>query len=291
MEQRRPRDDAQPDAGADDLRAIRWEVADHVGRLTLARPHRRNAWTGRMHAEYRWAMTQAEQDPDVRVVVVTGAESDDGRTAFCVGADVRALEGHVARGRYDDGLRGDEPPMPEVGDAFRADFAFQLGMSTPIVAAVNGAAAGVGLVIACFADIRFALRGAVLTTAAPKLGYPAEYGLSWLLPRLVGAGRAADWLISGRRFSAEEAADAGLFSAVLPEDRFASHVEDYVTDLARHTSPASTAATKRQLWQDLLHADPAASVRESQRLLEEMARGDDFATGARALAEGRRPDF
>ncbi len=274
-----------------ELKTIRWEVADHIARLTLARPAHRNAWTGRMHLEYRWALTEAEADPDVRVVVITGAESDDGRTAFCVGADLRALEGHAARGGYDDGLRGAEPPMPDVAPPFRADFAFQLGMSTPIVAAVNGAAAGVGLVIACFADIRFAVSGATLTTAAPKLGYPAEYGLSWLLPRLVGAGRAADWLISGRRFTTDEAGAAGLFSAVLPAEQFADHVERYLIDLARHTSPASMATTKAQLWGDLLHHDPAASVRTAQRLLGEMAAGPDFREGTRALAERRPPEF
>jgi enoyl-CoA hydratase/carnithine racemase len=274
-----------------ELKTIRWEVADHIGRLTLARPERHNAWTGRMHVEYRWALSEAEADPDVRVVVITGAASDDGRTAFCVGADVRALEGHAARGGYDDGLGVAEPPMPTVDEPFRADFAFQLGMSTPIVAAVNGAAAGVGLVIACFADIRFAVTGATLTTAAPKLGYPAEYGLSWLLPRLVGAGRAADWLLSGRRFTTDEAGAVGLFSAVLPPDRFTEHVDDYLVDLARHTSPASVAATKAQLWRDLLHHDPAEAVRTSERLLREMAAGPDFREGVRALAERRPPEF
>lgn len=274
-----------------ELKTIRWDVADHVGRLTLARPEHRNAWTGRMHLEYRWALTQAEADPDVRVVVITGAASDDGRTAFCVGADVRALDGNLARGGYDDGLRGTEPPMPDVPEAFRADFAFQLGMSTPIVASVNGAAAGVGLVIACFADIRFAVSGATLTTAAPKLGYPAEYGLSWLLPRLVGAGRAADWLLSGRRFTTDEAAGVGLFSAVLPAERLVEHVDGYVEDLARHTSPASVAATKAQLWGDLLHNDPAEAVRTSQRLLRAMATGPDHREGTRALVERRRPEF
>lgn len=274
-----------------ELKTIRWEVADNVGRLTLARPERRNAWTGRMHLEYRWALTEAETDPDVRVVVITGAESDDGHTAFCVGADILALTGHAERGGYDDGLRGAEPPMPDVDEPFRADFAFQVGMSTPIVAAVNGAAAGVGLVIACFADIRFAISGATLTTAAPKLGYPAEYGLSWLLPRLVGAGPAADWLISGRRFTTDEAGAAGLFSAVLPPERFCEHVEGYITELVRHTSPASIATTKAQLWGDLLHQDPAASVRTAQRLLGEMATGPDFSEGARALAERRPPEF
>ena len=274
-----------------DLKAIRYEVEDRVARLTLDRPERGNAWTGRMHLEYRWAMTEAEADPDVRVIVVTGAAHPDGRTAFCVGADAKALEGHVDKGGYDDGLRGAEPPMPDVAAPFAADFAFQLGMRTPVVAAVNGAAAGVGLVIACFADIRFGVQGAKLTTAAPKLGFPAEYGLSWLLPRLVGAGRAADWLLSGRVFLTDEAAEVGLLSAVLPADELGPHVESYVTDLARHVSPASVAATKAQLWGDLLHDDPAASVRRSMALLREMSTGPDFVEGSRALSERRPPEF
>jgi enoyl-CoA hydratase/carnithine racemase len=269
-----------------DCKTVRYEVADRIARLTLDRPHRRNAWTGRMHLEYRWALTEAEADPDVRVVVVTG-EGD----AFCVGADAKALEGHVAGGRYDDGLRGAEAPMPPVAQPFAADFAFQLGMRTPVIAAVNGAAAGVGLAIACFADIRFAARGAKLTTAAPKLGFPAEYGLSWLLPRLVGAGRAADWLLSGRVFLTDEAGEAGLFSAVVPADELTAHVDDYAGTMARHVSPASVATTKAQLWGDLLHGDPARSVRESVDLIREMATGPDFAEGTRALAEKRLPEF
>jgi enoyl-CoA hydratase/carnithine racemase len=274
-----------------DLAAIRYEVGDGIARITLDRPQRRNAWTGRMHHEYRWAMTRAEADREVRVIVVTGAESDDGRTAFCVGADVKALDIHREAGAYDNGLRGVDPPMPPVDDPFLADFAFQLGMSTPIVAAVNGAAAGVGLAVVCFADIRFAVTGAKLTTAAPKLGFPAEYGLSWILPRLVGAGRAADWLLSGRVFPAEEAASVGLFSAVHDPGELRAHVDGFAHEMAHHVSPASTATTKRQLWGDLLHHDPGQAVRNSVELLEEMTRGPDFAEGSRALSERRAPEF
>ena len=269
-----------------EFKTVRYAVDGHIARVTLARPDRGNAWTGRMHLEYRTALTRAEQDPAVRVILVTGA----GRQ-FCVGADARALSGHVDRGGYDDGLRGVEPPMPEVDEPFRADFAFQLGMSTPVVAAVNGAAAGVGLAIVAFADLRYGVAGAKLTTAAPKLGFPAEFGLSWLLPRLVGAGRAADWLLTGRVFLTDEAAEAGLLSAVWPAGEFADAVDKGVTDLARHVSPASVAVTKAQLWGDLLHDDPAASVRRSQELFREMATGPDFTEGARALAEKRRPEF
>lgn len=269
-----------------DLRTISYEVDDRVATVMLDRPERANAWTGRMHLEYRWAMTEAERDPHVRVVLVTGS----GRT-FCVGADSRALDGHAERGAYDDGLRGAEPPMPPVEARFAADFAFQLGMSTPVVAAVNGAAAGVGLAVACFADIRFAASGAKLTTAAPKLGFPAEYGLSWILPRLVGAGRAADWLISGRVFTTDEAGAAGLFSEVVEAGALGPLVAERTRSLAHHVSPASMAVTKRQLWTELIGTDPATSVRTSMDLLRDMAGGPDFVEGARALRERRPPEF
>lgn len=275
-----------------ELKATRFEVSGRVARLTLHRPHRANAWTGRMHHEYRWALTQAERDPEVRVVVVTGAPGDAGRQHFCVGADAKALEGHASAGAYDDGLGDEVPPMPDVAPEFTADFAFQLGMRTPVVAAVNGPAAGVGLAVVCFADIRFAVAGAKLTTAAPKLGFPAEYGLSWILPRLIGAGPAADWLLTGRTVTTDEAGAAGLFSAVLPDpESLSARVDACAEDFARHISPASVAVTKRQLWTDLLHADPAQSVRDSIDLFREMAAGADFAEGSRALVERRPPEF
>lgn len=266
-------------------KATAYDVVDGVATLTLARPHRRNAWTGRMHHEYRVSMTEAEVDPAVRVVVVTGAEG-----AFCVGGDSEALSGHAARGAYDDGLRSD-PPMPDVPADFAEDFAFQLAMSTPVIASVNGAAAGVGLAVACFADIRYAVTGAKLTTAAPKLGLPAEYGLSWLLPRLVGAGRAADWLITGRVFTTDEAGALGLFSDVVAPEALAGTVAAAATELARHVSPASAATAKRQLWTELLGGTPAASVARSKQLLRDMVGSADFVEGTRALTERRRPTF
>jgi enoyl-CoA hydratase/carnithine racemase len=183
-----------------DLHAVRYEVADRVATVTLDRPHRLNAWTGRMHTEYRWCLAEAERDPGVRVIVVTGA----GR-GFCAGADFAALERNVASGGYDDGVR---EPLAEPGYGVRPEFdhafAFHYGMATPVIAAINGPAAGVGLVLACFCDLRFAAAAAKLTTSAPRLGLPAEYGLSWVLPRLVGLGHAADLLLSSRVVLAEE---------------------------------------------------------------------------------------
>ena len=175
-----------------ELKVIVYDVKDGIATVTLNRPQRRNSWTGRMHAEYRWVLEQAEQDPAVRAIIVTGAGD-----AFCVGADFRALEGHVDKGGYDPGTP-DEMATPGYGvrPEFDADFAYQFGMAKPVIAALNGPAAGVGLVMACYADLRFAVTGAKLTTSHGKLNLPAEFGLSWLLPRLIGVTRANDLLLS-----------------------------------------------------------------------------------------------
>ena len=126
-----------------ELKATKYSVEGPVATLTLSRPHRRNAWTGRMHTEMRWVLEQAERDPQVRVVVVTGEGRD-----FCVGADTQALEGHEVKGGYDPGTALDLA-MPGYGIApeFDQNFAFMMAMKTVTVAAVNGAAAGAGLVL------------------------------------------------------------------------------------------------------------------------------------------------
>ena len=168
--------------GVMELKATRYEVDGGVATVWLHRPHRHNAWTGRMHAEYRWMLAELAADERVRVVVLTGTPP-----AFCVGADSQALAGHAERGGYDDGLRGDlATPGYGVRPEFDHDFAFQFALPYVMIAAVNGAAAGIGLAIALFCDLRFVAATAKVTTAAPKLGLPAEFGMSWMLPRLVG---------------------------------------------------------------------------------------------------------
>jgi enoyl-CoA hydratase/carnithine racemase len=269
-----------------DLKATRYEVRDAVATITLHRPERLNAWTGRMHAEYRALLARAAADSTVRVIVVTGS----GR-GFCVGADTRALEGHVERGGYDAGL-GDDVAMPGYGvrPEFDADFAYHFGIPKPIIAAVNGPAAGVGLVLACYCDLRFAARGAKLTTSHGKLGLPAEYGLSWLLPRLIGVTRAADLLLSSRVVLAEEAEQLGLVNKALPPDELLGHTYEYAAMLARQVAPSSLAVTKLQLYRDL-HRDVAASVDDAGARMADMMRGPDFAEGVAALAEKRPAHF
>jgi enoyl-CoA hydratase/carnithine racemase len=269
-----------------ELKVTRYDARDRVATLTLHRPERLNAWTGRMHAEYRSLLHRASADPAVRVIVVTGS----GR-GFCAGADSRALEGHVERGGYDAGL-GEDVAMPGYGvrPEFDADFAYQFGIPKPIIAAINGPAAGVGLVLACYCDLRFAARGAKLTTSHGRLGLPAEYGLSWLLPRLIGVTRAADLLLSSRVVLAEEAEELGLVNKVLAPDELLPHTYTYAGALAREIAPSSLAATKVQLYRDL-HLDVASSVQDAGLRMTEMMKGADFAEGVAALTEKRPPDF
>ncbi len=269
-----------------DLKVTRYEVRDRVATVTLDRPDRLNAWTGRMHTEYRALLARAAADRGVRVIVVTGA----GR-GFCAGADARALEGHVARGAYDAGL-GDDVASPGYGvrPEFDADFAYQFGIPKPIIAAINGPAAGVGLVLACYCDLRFAALGAKLTTSHGRLGLPAEYGLSWLLPRLVGVTRAADVLLSSRVVLAEEAERLGLVNRAVPPEELLPFTYEYARRLATEIAPSSLAATKLQLYRDL-HGDAASAVDDAAARMAEMMKGADFAEGVAALVAKRPPAF
>jgi len=269
-----------------ELKVTRYEVSARVATITLHRPERLNAWTGRMHAEYLSLLERAAGDPGVRVIVVTGS----GR-GFCVGADSRALQGHVARGAYDAGL-ADDVATPGYGlrPEFDADFASQFGIPKPIIAAINGPAAGVGLVLACYCDLRFAAQGVKLTTSHGRLGLPAEYGLSWLLPRLIGVTRAADILLSSRVVLAEEAEQLGLVNRVLAAEELLPFTAAYAGRLATEIAPSSLAVTKLQLYRDL-HGDVASSVRDASARMTDMMRGADFAEGVAALTEKRPPAF
>jgi enoyl-CoA hydratase/carnithine racemase len=239
-----------------------------------------------MHTEYREVFAHLEADPTVRAAVVTGA----GR-AFCAGADTAALEGHVAAGGYDRGLPP-EPATPGHGvrPEFDHAFAWHYGLRFPVVAAVNGAAAGVGLVLACYCDLRFVADDAKLTTSAPRLGLPAEYGLSWVLPRLVGIGHAADLLISSRVIRGPEAALMGLANRSLPTGDVLPAATAWARAVAREVSPASAALAKAQLYADL-HGDVGTAVATSERLLDETIAGADYAEGVAAWMGKRPPRF
>lgn len=270
-----------------ELTAVRWSIDDRVATVWLHRPHRHNAWTGTMHAEYRQVMADLEHRDDVRAVVVTGTPP-----AFCVGGDSKALEGHGERGGYDSGLPP-EPARPGGGsEPIDADFVWQLGYRLPIIAAVNGACAGVGLALVLWCDLRFVAASAKLTTAAAKLGLPAEYGMSWILPRLVGVTRANDLLLSSRVVTGAETADWGLWNGVEPDgEATLAAAQAYAQLLTATTGPNAVTTAKRQLTADLLRHDPAASIADSLRLLDHAMGTAEYREGVSALTEKRPPNF
>ena len=272
------------DGAGMELKATRYQVEERIATITLNRPQRQNAWTGRMHTEYRWCLARAEADPDVGVIIVTGA----GR-GFCVGGDAEALKGHVDKGGYDPGTP-EALARPGYGTApqFDAAFAYHFGLSKPVIAAINGPAAGVGLALACFADLRFAAAGAKLTTAHGKLNLPAECGLSWLLPRMIGLARANELLLSSRVFLAEEALGLGLVNQVHPAESLGAETRAYARQLLATVAPGSLKETRWQIYRDL-HRDVAASVNDSEALIRTMMTHPDYAEGVAAFLERRAP--
>ena len=270
-----------------DLKVTQVNVAeDGVATLTLDRPGRGNSWTGRMHDEIREICAMLDADPAVRVIVLTGA----GNT-FCAGADFKALDHYVKADHYDPSLSKEAPnPGYGVKPEFDADLAWQLGLRVPMIAAVNGACAGIAVALAAFCDLRFAVEDAKITTAAARLGLPAEYGLSWILPRLVGMTHSADILYTGRVISASEMRDWGFFNAVLPRDEFNDDVANFARMVAQ-ASPIAVTAAKRQLWGDLLHNNPASAIEASKAMIGEHMQHPDYTEGVAALMEKRLPRF
>ena len=272
----------------DELRATRVEIAGPVATVWLHRPHRHNAWTGRMHTEYRAVLAHLESRTDVLAVVVTGTPP-----AFCVGGDSEALAGHAERGSYDTGLAAAAAtPGHGVRPEFDHEFSFHFGMRLPVIAAINGACAGIGLALGLFCDLRFASADARMTTAAARLGLPAEYGLSWILPRLVGVTRANDLLLSGRVFTAAETREWGLWNGVHADgDATLAAATAYAHMLATTAGPRAVRATKRQIYDDLLSHDVGASIVESKRLMNEAMATAEYREGVAALRDKRRPQF
>ena len=240
--------------------------------LELHRPHRLNAWNDDLEDAYFDALAAADDDPEVRAVVVTGA----GR-AFCAGADVAALAA-VADGDLDTRRQRPRPRH------------FPLTLRKPLIAAVNGPAVGVGLAQALFADVRFAAPEARFIAAFPRIGSVAEYGTSWLLPRLVGAGRAADLLLSGRPVSGDEALRIGLAERLVASDELVQAAVAYAEDLASGCAPAAMADIKAQWVRDQDPDLQAALVRAEELRLTAFAR-PDLAEGIAAMRDRRPPAF
>jgi enoyl-CoA hydratase/carnithine racemase len=268
---------------------IIYDVADGVAEVTLDRPDKLNAWTLRMGSEVEHALRSADADPEVRAMIVTGAG-----TGYCAGADMDMLvdfqrgDSSAAAPALDDGTL---PPLPEsLPAALRGPYSYPLGLGKPVIAAVNGVAAGLGLSYMLFYDMRFASERARFGTVFARRGLVAEHGSAWLLPRLVGMHNACDLLYSGRLIDADEALRMGLVNRVVPHDSLLPEVRAYARELAARCSPRSLRIMKRQLYGDLF-VDLGASMREAD---EEMVRSfgtADFREGVASFLERRPPRF
>jgi enoyl-CoA hydratase/carnithine racemase len=232
------------------------QVRDGVAVLTLNRPDRLNAWIPAMQVRYFDLLEEAADDPEVKALQAIG--SDEGSA---------------------DDARGDDRPQT-----------FPMTIPKPVIAAVNGPAAGLGLVMALMCDIRVAAAGAKLTTAFARRGLIAEHGISWVLPRLVGSAHALDLLFSGRVLLAEEAAGMGLVNAVHAPEELMDRTLEYARELATWSSPTSMAIMKKQVY-DHMERGAADALEESNRLMGESFGRPDFAEGVASFVEGRPPRF
>jgi enoyl-CoA hydratase/carnithine racemase len=267
-----------------------YSVADRVATITLNRPDKLNAWTAIMEQEVRSAIEEAERDENVRVIVLTGA----GR-GFCAGADMSLLSSVVASG-VDERVRRQASSSSTSGmvDGVRADFrkkySYFPAVGKPVIAAINGPVVGLGLVIALYCDVRFASDAAKFSTAFARRGLIAEYGLAWILPRLVGHANALDLLFSARMLDSAEALRMGLVNQVFLQDVFLGKVNEYARDVAANSSPRSTRIMKRQVYDAMFQTlGEAFDVAEREMLASLQC--EDFKEGVAHFLEKRAPTF
>ena len=262
---------------------ILYRVEERVAVVTLNRPDRLNAWTPMMQAEVKAAMRAASGDPQVRVIVLTGA----GR-GFCAGADMSALQGIQSGERRE---RAPEEPFDRhAHQSFQRTHSYFPSVPKPIIAAVNGPCAGLGMVIALYADMRFASQNAMFMTAFSRRGLIAEHGISWLLPRLVGLANAADLLFSARRVEAREAKEIGLVNRVFAAEKFETEVLAYAKMLASEVSPRSLAEMKREIWNAQFQTLGEAIEAADKDMAASFA-SEDFKEGVAHFVEKRAPAF
>lgn len=267
-----------------------YEVANRVATITLNRPDKLNAWTATMEKEVRASLDEAERDSNVGIIVLTGA----GR-GFCAGADISLLSSVATQGLPG----GDREAVSQLGRSvqregvpsdFQKKYSYLLGIEKPILAAINGPAVGLGLVIALYCDLRLASDAARFSTTFAQRGLIAEYGMAWMLPRIVGLPNALDLLFSARQINAAEALRMGLVNQVFAQEDFPAKVNEYAVDLASRVSPRSLRVIKRQVYGAMFQ-----TLGESFDLaVEEMVaslRSEDFKEGVAHFLEKRAPAF
>ena len=271
---------------------ILYGVDESVATITLNRPDRLNAWSRDMEGDVRSAMDVAGADNNVRVIIVTGA----GR-GFCAGADMSMLSASSEEDsdsrRESDRHRLHHEPMTRQLDLVsdhNMRYTYFTSVPKPVIAAINGPCAGLGLVMALFCDVRCASENAVFTTAFARRGLIAEHGIDWILPRVVGLPNALDLLLSARKVGAEEARDMGLVGKVFPHDELMGAVRSYAKELATMVSPRSMRVMKEQIYRTQ-DTSLSESVNRGFDEMYDSLDSDDFKEGVAHFVEKRDPSF
>jgi len=273
---------------------VLYEVRDRIAVVTLNRPEFLNAFTAAMGRSLQQAVAAALADESVRVIVLTGA----GR-GFCAGADMKLLQ-QIRPGSGPERVTPDPAPTastaaagslgPDVSAHYGGRFGYLLQARKPVIAALNGPAAGLGLVLALYADLRFAASEAKFTTSFAQRGLIAEHGISWLLPRLIGPAHALDVLLSARKIGAAEAERLGLVNRVFAQAGFLDEVMAYARALADTVSPRSMAVIKAQIWKSPFQ-DFAAALAVADSEMQKSFKSEDFREGVAHYVEKRAPKF
>jgi enoyl-CoA hydratase/carnithine racemase len=250
------------------------EIQDGVAVLSFNRPERANSWSVPMENEYYRLLAECEQDPDVRVIVVTGA----GRT-FCPGMDASTLSAQA-----NDGAASTFPHK-------RTPITYPRTIRKPIIAAINGACAGIGFIVAMNCDLRFTTTQAKITTSFSQRGIMAEHGLAWSLPRIVGASTALDLLFSSRVVQGEEALRLGIVDRVFEPDTFLAQTLDYAHNLVRTCSPVAMGIIKQQVYEAGETSHDEARTKAIRWWYDTLKEHADFREGINSFLEKREPHF
>jgi enoyl-CoA hydratase/carnithine racemase len=258
---------------------IEYAVEGPVLTVTLNRPDKLNAYTALMGSEIEDAFLRADADDAIRVVIVTGA----GR-GFCAGADI---SGGASAFDVKTGAAMFQANRPSRGGFVEAIY----NCRKPSIAAINGAAVGVGITLCLPMDIRIASSDARIGFVFARRGLVPEAGSAWFLPRLVGLDQALRWCLSGRLFGADEAKDGRLVSEVLPPDRLLARAREIALEIAENTAPVSVAMTRHMLWQYSAMAHPFELLKMDGPLSVELGASADVKEGVAAFLEKRRPNF
>lgn len=260
-------------------------LVNRVFTVTLNRPEKLNAWTAHMEDLFAATLREAAETDEARVIVLTGA----GR-GFCAGADISLLSTIATLNAGSLRLSADVDFPPDAPPDLKKKYSWLLAVPKPIIAAINGPALGLGFLVSLFCDLRVAASSATFQTAFARRGLVAEYGMGWILPRIVGVANAMDLLITSRTIDAQEALRMGLVQRVLPDDGFGAAVQAMARELANQVSPRSMRVMKQQVYAGLMEGLGAGIDRAFAEMLKSFT-SEDFREGVQHFVEKRPPAF